>query len=64
MNSVHLLTIGYVPNDCNSDRIVCGDPQESGTKEVSLRIEEKRMIKPLRLILANSLMKKASYGSK
>jgi len=43
MNSVHLLTIGYVPNDCNSNRIVCGDPQESGTKEVSLRIEENRI---------------------
>jgi len=43
MTSVHYLTIGYIPNDCNSDRIICGDPEESGTKEVSLKIEDSKI---------------------
>ena len=43
MNSIQYLTIGYIPNDCNSERIICGDPEGSGTKEFSLRIEENRI---------------------
>ena len=39
MESIHYLTIGYIPGDCESERIICGDPEESGTKEVSLKIE-------------------------
>lgn len=39
MTSIHHLTIGYIPADCNSDIIICGDPGESGTKEVTLKIE-------------------------
>jgi len=43
MTSAHHLTIGYIPNDCSSDRIICGDPEESCTNEVSLRIEDNRI---------------------
>ena len=43
MNSVQYLTIGYIPNDCNSERIICGDPEGSGTKESSLIIKENRI---------------------
>jgi len=39
MESIHYLTIGYIPSDCESERIICGDPEESGTQEVSLKIE-------------------------
>jgi hypothetical protein len=31
-----LLDIGYIPKDCDSEIISCGDPDGSGTKEVSL----------------------------
>ena len=43
MSSIHYLTIGYVPNDCKSDRISCGDPAGSGTIEVSLMIEDNKI---------------------
>jgi hypothetical protein len=43
MASIHYLTIGYIPNDCNKERIACGDQEESGTKEVSLRVEENKI---------------------
>jgi hypothetical protein len=39
MNGIQYLTIGYIPSDCNSERIICGDPDGSGTKESSLKIE-------------------------
>ena len=32
-----------IPNNCQSERIVCGDPSESGTQEVSLKIEENKI---------------------
>jgi hypothetical protein len=43
MNSIQYLTIGYIPNDCKSERIICGDPEGSGTKESSLKIEGNRI---------------------
>jgi hypothetical protein len=43
MNSIQYLTIGYIPNDCSSERIICGDPEGSGTKESSLKIEGNRI---------------------
>jgi hypothetical protein len=43
MGSIHYLTIGYVPNDCKSELISCGDPDTSGTIEVSLLIEDCRI---------------------
>ena len=43
MSSVHYLTIGYVPNDCKSELISCGDPLSSGTVEVSLMIEDSKI---------------------
>lgn len=39
MISTHYLTIGYIPSDCTSDRIICGDPEISNTKEVSLKMD-------------------------
>lgn len=39
MSSIHNLTIGYVPNDCKSEVISCGDPTGSGTIEITLMIE-------------------------
>jgi hypothetical protein len=43
MSGIHFLTIGYIPNDCKSDRISCGDPVGSGTIEVSLMIEDSKI---------------------
>ena len=43
MSAIHFLTIGYIPNDCKSDRISCGDPVGSGTIEVSLMIEDSKI---------------------
>jgi len=43
MNSIQYLTIGYIPIDCASERIICGDPEGSGTKESSLRVEGNRI---------------------
>lgn len=40
MGAVHYLTIGYIPADCNSELISCGDPDGSGTIEVSLKVED------------------------
>ncbi len=39
MSAVHFLTIGYIPIDCNSELISCGDPDGSGTVEISLKVE-------------------------
>ncbi len=35
---VQWLTIGYIPKNCNVERIICGDADASGTKEISLSI--------------------------
>jgi hypothetical protein len=43
MSTVHFLTIGYIPKDCDKERIICGDQSESGTMEVSLKIEENKI---------------------
>jgi hypothetical protein len=43
MPSVHILTIGYVPNDCKSELISCGDPAGSGTNEITLIIEDNKI---------------------
>ena len=43
MSVIHFLTIGYVPNDCKSERISCGDPVGSGTTEVLLMIEDSKI---------------------
>jgi hypothetical protein len=43
MSSTQFLTIGYIPIDCNFERIICGDPEGSGTKESSLRIEDTKI---------------------
>ena len=43
MSSIQHLTIGYIPNACKSERIICGDPEGSGTKESSLKIEGNRI---------------------
>ncbi len=33
------LTIGYIPDSCTAPKIICGDPVESETEEISVRIE-------------------------
>lgn len=33
-----VVTIGFIPNDCSSQEIACGDSQSSGTTERSFRI--------------------------
>lgn len=43
MSTVHYLTIGYIPKDCDKERIICGDQDESGTTEVTLKIEDKKI---------------------
>jgi len=43
MSTVHFLTIGYIPKNCDKERIICGDQNESCTKEVSLKIEENKI---------------------
>ncbi len=35
---VQWLTIGYIPKNCNTERIICGDADASGTMEISLSI--------------------------
>lgn len=35
-----ILTIGYIPVTCSVDRIMCGDPEGSETKEVNIKISE------------------------
>jgi hypothetical protein len=32
----YLLDVGYIPKDCDSEFISCGDPDGSGTKEINL----------------------------
>lgn len=36
----HILSIGYIPADASVERIVCGDPEASGTKEIDFFINE------------------------
>ena len=40
MTDRHLLTIGYVPLKCASERILCGDSSQSGTLETNIIIDE------------------------
>lgn len=35
-----IITIGFIPNDCHSQEVACGDAQYSGTIERSFRIKE------------------------
>jgi hypothetical protein len=35
---IQWVTIGYIPSDCSQSRIICGDADESGTKEITLSI--------------------------
>jgi hypothetical protein len=34
-----IITIGYIPRGCKSERIFCGDPEYSGTQEHTVEIE-------------------------
>lgn len=43
MSDQQILTIGYVPVDCSSERITCGDCEASGTKEVTLVIQDNKI---------------------
>lgn len=40
MSAVHYLTIGYIPTDCKSELISCGNPDGSGTIEILLKVED------------------------
>jgi len=69
MESIHYLTIGYIPSDCESERIICGDPEVSGTKEVSLKIEGNKMTsidtdQTIEVEPSEFLNVKVSYGNK
>jgi hypothetical protein len=43
MSAVYYLTIGYIPVDCTSELISCGDPVGSGTIEVSLKVVDNKI---------------------
>lgn len=36
----HILTIGYIPKTNRSERIISGDPEESGTEEVTVIVND------------------------
>lgn len=43
MSDKQIITMGYVPMDCSSKRITCGDSDASGTKEITLVIQNSKV---------------------